>query len=81
MIETVPDEGLPLAEVRVALEGRGTYLQFKRSKKVDPRYSYDHISAERWLPRLQSRSALTQELDAIVSIGPPFTDGDMRASA
>jgi|CXWL01.1.fsa_nt_gi tetratricopeptide (TPR) repeat protein len=69
LIETVPQEGWSRAQIEAQLEGRGDYLQIRRSKRIDPRYSYEPIALERWLPRLQDRAALAQEMKAIAGPG------------
>lgn len=67
LVKAVPGEGWSITQIATQLEGRGDYLQIKRCREIDPRYSYDPIAVERWLPRLKDRAALAQEMDALAS--------------
>jgi tetratricopeptide (TPR) repeat protein len=68
LVKMMPQEGWSRAEIEAEFEGRGDYLQIKRSKKIDPRFSYDPMAIERWLPRLHDRAALAQEVEAITAL-------------
>ncbi|MES2999741.1 MAG: hypothetical protein V4787_03560 [Pseudomonadota bacterium] len=66
-VQEVPETGWSAEQIKHQLTGRGDYLHTKRPEVIDTRYSYDPIAAERWLPRLQNRAAMEQELSTIGS--------------
>lgn len=76
MLDEVPEGGWPAEEVERRLSGRGEYLLVRKSKKVDPRSSFDTVAIDRWAPRLLNRSVLQRELDALAGDqrGRPLSD-------
>jgi tetratricopeptide (TPR) repeat protein len=64
LLDEVPEDGWSAEEMERRLRGRGEYLLVKKSKKVDPRSSFDPVAIERWAPRLRNRSVLQRELEA-----------------
>ena len=60
----VPDQ----SDLRACLQGRGEYLVKKRQGgMVDPQYSFEAVSIDRWVARLAGAHALAEELRQLTS--------------